>query len=249
MSDLYSKIIKDAGIRTGGQISAFKTRAKNQRAQAKALLEQAKGKRSKAATENRAKAKHLKQLARGNEAKAKQAIKMKEAFKEITPESAHYIREQYEVFKKFESDKQKETKEALQQKKDQQKKTQAPQPQAKQLTLDQATIDTVLELVTNGRGRGALSTPVAIAISDWVDENRAKYGDILVAHVCMKALQDNPYIFEEYIYDSDQTGYYATSALITLDAYAQEYLDNYKAGHYTDEQAGLTNEDTIESQT
>ena len=29
----------------------------------------------------------------------------------------------------------------------------------------------------------------------------------------------------------------------------KEYLDNYKAGHYTDEQAGLTNEDTIETQT
>ena len=240
MSDLSKKALKDAGILTGGQISALKTRAKKQRAQAKALLAQSKGKRTPPATEARAKAKHLKELARGNETKAQEATKAAQEFKL----NAKIAREEYETFKKFETEKQKVTKATLEQ-----KKTQTPQPQARYITFDQATIDTVLELVTNGRGRGALNTPVAIAIRDWVDENRARYGDTLVAYVCMQALQDNPYIFEEYIYDSDQTGYYATSALITLDAYAQEYLDNYKAGHYTDEQAGLTNEDTIETQT
>ena len=109
--------------------------------------------------------------------------------------------------------------------------------------FDTAFIDTVRELATRGRGSSILNTPVALAIIGWLDSNIARYGRNMVAFVCAKALADHPYIFDSYIYQSDQSGYCTSETLFVLRQYATEYIEAYNPEVFDEVELGLEEDD------
>ena len=96
-------------------------------------------------------------------------------------------------------------------------------------TLDYNTvyIETVRSKLLDRNGQ-LLKTPVAQAIDAWIDYTTDKFGIAPVVYACEKALEDNPYLWEEYIYDSDQNGFLTNDTLSILNAYAETYIENYK---------------------
>lgn len=93
------------------------------------------------------------------------------------------------------------------------------------LDLDISVIDTVEAKLLNRWGTGYIKTPVAEAIMDWIESERAAHGDKAVATVLKKAKEKKPYIFDRYIYDSDQDGTETEDARSLLEDCANEYIE------------------------
>lgn len=202
---------------------SYKTRATTQRAQAKTMRQLAKGLNTSEAKKYRAKAHRLSELATNNLAKAKKIdaqlrdIAFRASRNKIT------VGEQ-EILDNLEQ------------------ATTQPVIEATP-SFNEVYVDTVRELIRSGRGMNVLNTPVAHAIDNWLDETIAEYGIDAVAYVCQKALDDNPYIFDQYIYDSDQSGMLTNDTLFILNSYADEYIENYSSKTF--DENDLQIDDTI----
>lgn len=205
------------------QIKSLRTRASRQRNEAKALRSIAKGLGTEEAKLQRNKAHRLSELADKNSQKAKalQAELNDLAFR--AKQNKITVGEQ-EILDNL-----------------------SRQPEAPTETplgsFTEIYIDTVRELISEGRGQSVLRTPVAQAIDNWLDGAISEYGNELVAYVCQKAMDENPYIFEQYIYDSDQSGMLTNDTLFILNAYADEYIEAYQSQTFDEVELGI--DDTI----
>ncbi|HEY8542404.1 MAG TPA: hypothetical protein VIL29_08470 [Pseudothermotoga sp.] len=204
------------------------TKAKNQIAQARALREQAKGDYTLTGDKLRRQAKKLSEQAKRKKAKAK------ELRREIRAEKNKITVGEQRILDQQRTQKARETR--LRNIDARRKAGQIP-------NFDTAFIDTVRELATRGRGSSVLNTSVAIAIRAWLNRTIATHGENLVAYVCEKALGNNPYIFDSYIYQSDQSGFLSNETLFILNEYANQYIEDYKSETYDETELGIDEDD------
>lgn len=204
------------------------TRAKNQRAQAKALREQARGDYSIQGDKLRRQAKELTEQAKRKETKAKELRRAIRADKNKITVGEQRILDQQKTQRA------KETRQA---------NARARREAEQTPNFNTAFIDTVRELATRGRGSSILTTPVAIAIRAWLDRTIASHGENLVAYVCEKALENNPYIFDSYIYQSDQSGFLSNETLFILNEYAGQYIEEYERETYDETELDIDEDD------
>lgn len=206
----------------------LETRAKNLRAEAKALRERAIGDMSLAGDRLRRQAKELTEQAK------KRTEKAKDIKREIRAEKNKITVGEQRILDQQQTLRARQTREA----------NARARREAEQIpNFDTAYIDTVKELCLHGRGGAILNTPVALAIRHTIDRMINTYGEQLTAFVCEKALNSHHYIFDSYIYQSDQGGVLTNETLMVLQDYAQRYIEDYQGETFDETELGLDEDD------
>lgn len=195
-------------MRRESLIKSFKTRAKNLKAKARELRAQAKGDMSRVGDRLRREAKEASAKAKSFEEKAKTIRR------EIRAEKAGITPGEQAILDRL------QTQNA--------RVARARRIDERRIPVFSTTyVDTVKELVIRGRGGSTLNTKTAVAIAEWIADVEVEYGANILAYVFEKAVEEHPYIFDSYIYQSDQTGRQASETLQVLNAYARDYIENY----------------------
>lgn len=209
---------------------SLRTRAKRQKEQAVAIK-----------SSDKAKAKHLRELSKKNLAKAKDINLALRAEKKGISKGEQKILDQLRATKAQETKKAKRT----------QYNVSDYIPVGDNGANDaywQAYIDTCMEYATHGKSTKGyklkiLKTPVATNLRSWLSKTPSMYGVSVVGQACQLALENDLYIWDEWIYASDQDGSLSQQTLLILEEYVTRVDPEHERTNYDEEELGF-DEDT-----